>query len=344
MKIVLAGLGQHKPFAPAWCKALTQLGHKVFFYDFQKQLRPGLLGRIESRLLWGPGLLGLNQNLIKEVRVQQPDVVLIHNGNLVRQRTIEKLKSITWVAGFQHDDSFGAFSKRIHFRNYRKTIPLYDSHHVIREINIDDYKALNVQNVSLLRTYYVPWLHYPLDGIRKSFDVVFIGHAEKDKRLDYVKHLVNKGVRLQIFGPAKYWHRYLKKSVIDTLPPIRPVYGEQYVRTIAQSKICLAFYSTANRDDYAYRVFEIPACRGFLLARRTPLMQELYKEDEEVVLFSSPSELYEKIQYHLAHDEQRVEIARKGYYRALQSEYDVVSKMKQWIDETSNYMKQSIGN
>lgn len=340
MKIVLAGLGQHEPFAPACYKALTQLGHQVFFYDFQKHLHSGFLGRIESRLLWGPGLLDLNQKLIKEIRRQQPDVVLIHNGNLISKQTIETLKSMTWVAGYQHDDPFGAFSNRIQFRNYRKTIPHYDSHHVIRELNIEDYKALGVQNVALLRTYYVPWLHYPLDGIQKSFDVVFIGHAEKDKRIGYVEHIVNKGVPLQIFGPARYWRRYFSKPVIDKVPPIRPLHGEEYVRTIAQSKICLAFYSQANRDDCAYRVFEIPACRGFLLAQDTPLMRSLYQAGAEVELFDSPESLFQKIRYYLDHDEHRERICQKGHERVRASEYDVVSKMKQWVRETQQFMKQ----
>ena len=338
MKIVLAGYGQYKFFAPAWVKALRSLGHQVVFFDFKEYLYKGLWGKIEYHLLYGPGLAKLNKSLIELSIRECPDIIAVHNGNPVYTSTIEELKRIAWTAGYQHDDPFGAFSNTSRFRNYRKTIPYYDSHHVIREINIDDYKTLGANNIALLRTYYVPWLHYPIDVIEKDIDVTFIGHCEKDDRLDYASYLINKGVSLRIFGYDGYWKRYLPRHIYNQLPPIELVNGENYVKTILRSKICLAFYSTANRDDYAYRVFEIPACRGFLLAKRTQMMQELYKENKEAVLFGSPSELYEKIRYYLTHDEQREKIARNGYFRALHSEYDVVSKMKQWLRETCRFM------
>jgi spore maturation protein CgeB len=339
MRILLAGFGQFAPFAPAWSRALTQLGHEVVFLDFQEYLSHGFTGKVESRLLCGPGITRLNKAIIENAEKHRPEVVVIHNGNLISERTIEKVRRVTWVAGYQHDDPFGAFCQTRSFRNFRRTIPHYDSHHVIREVNIEDYRALGVTNVAVLRTYYVPWLHYPLEEVKKDIDVVFIGHAEKDDRLEYITYLLQRGVSLRVFGYDRYWRRYLARDVFDRLPPIKPACGEEYARTVLRSKICLAFYSTANRDDCAYRVFEIPACGGFLLARDTPLMRNLYEQGKEADFFDSPRDLYDKIQYYLKYEEQRQRIARQGRLRAVGSGYDVVSKMKQWINETSQFMQ-----
>ena len=194
----------------------------------------------------------------------------------------------------------------------------------------------------ILRFYYVPWLHYPRSKGRSQssefeLDVVFIGHAERDTRIQYVTHMLQEGIPLKIFGSPKYWRRYLPSAFYKRLSPIEPRLGDDYARTLSEAKICLAFFSKGNRDRYTYRVFEIPACGGFLLAERTDVMETLYEEGKEAEYFASSEELIDKIRFYLSHDEAREQIAQRGHDRCLRSGYDVVSRMRQWVLDTMEF-------
>ena len=166
---------------------------------------------------------------------------------------------------------------------------------------------------------------------------MFIGHAEADHRIRYVTDMAEAGVRLRIYSPPKEWHRLLPERIRMSVPPISPVWGEEYARTIAEAPICLAFHSEWNRDRCSYRVFEIPACGGFLLAFRTDVMQSLYEEGKEAEFFGSSGELIDKIRYYLRNEGARQEIARRGRERCLRSGYDVVSRMRQWAKDTGEF-------
>ena len=341
-RILVAGDGQYEWFAPAWVKGLQTLGCDVEFIDWSKLSSSGPLGRLESRFMVGPGICRINAELERSARRVKPDVVLIHNGYPVRTETVARVAKEHWVTGFHHDDPFGRFGRRAYFRLYRRAIPFYNSHHVIRQENVVEYRELGVQHVKILMTYYVPWLHVPFagPGSRRTEwdrDVVFIGHGEPDHRIGYVKTLVEAGIGLQIFGPQKYWREYLPTEVYRRLPAIRPVVRDEYARTICRSKICLAFFSRGNRDRYAYRVFEIPACGGFLLAERSDVMMHLYKEGTEAEFFASSEELIDKTRFYVQNEEARGRIARRGYERCTTGGYDVISRMKQWSADIKEF-------
>jgi spore maturation protein CgeB len=65
------------------------------------------------------------------------------------------------------------------------------------------------------------------------------------------------------------------------------------------------------------RTFEVPACGGFMLAERTQEHLEIFKEDEEIVCFSTVEELVDKVRYYSNNDRARQTIAKAGYERVL---------------------------
>lgn len=167
-------------------------------------------------------------------------------------------------------------------------------------------------------------------------DAVFIGHVERDLRIPYVRGLLRAGIPLRLFG-SPTWNQVLPPALRKTLPPTRPLWGDDYSRVLSSAKICLAFHSGANRDRCSYRVFEIPACGGFLLAQRSDTMQDLYKEGVEAEYFESPRELEEKTEFYLRNDRARQQIAQAGHQRCLRSGYDVISRMRQWLSDVEEF-------
>ena len=60
------------------------------------------------------------------------------------------------------------------------------------------------------------------------------------------------------------------------------------------------------------KTFEIPACGGFMLTKRTEDQLEFFPEDIGAVYFSTEEELIEKIRYYLKNEDKRNSIAAKG--------------------------------
>jgi spore maturation protein CgeB len=107
--------------------------------------------------------------------------------------------------------------------------------------------------------------------------------------------------------------------------------GSRYAKAIRAARINLAITSWAGRvevDETTTRTFEIPACVGFMLHERTPELLELYEEGREVTAFGSVEELASKIEYYLAHPEEREAIAHAGHVRCVPA-YSYDSRVKE---------------
>jgi len=338
MRVLLAGIGTIAPFAPAWVQALRALQIHVCFVETQELYSPWPLDRIEHSHLIGPAISRIRRAVLRAASQFRPDVILLHNGNPFSSETVQELRSYAWVSGYHHDDPFGNLGSRAYFRFFKASIHHYDSHHVVRPENLAEYAAAGVERVALLNRYYVPWIHYPRTPARQIPAVVFAGHVEEDSRIAHIASLLTANLPLSLFGSPE-WPRSLPTPLGKALAKVRPLVGDEYATVLSSARICLAFHSTANRDRDSYRVFEIPACGGFLLAYRTDLVQDLYKEGNEAEFFSTPDELLDKTQYYLRNESARLEIAKRGYDRCLRSNYDIFSRMKQWTKD----MQQHIG-
>lgn len=66
--------------------------------------------------------------------------------------------------------------------------------------------------------------------------------------------------------------------------------GQDYVDAMRGAQICIGMLSKGNRDLHTTRTMEIPAAGGLLCAERTTEHQQLYREGEEAVFWSSHDE------------------------------------------------------
>lgn len=332
-------------YEPAWERAFRELGVRCEFFDSHALTLPSLLGRVERRILWGPGVQKIRKELIRFVRERQPDVTLLYQGHYFDAQTLLELQKHTFVAGRHDDDPFGPRRGMLKYRILLGSLHAYQGFHVNRQVNVEEVLRLGVPRVAVSMNYYLPWMDYPrevsrYDQDRFGSDLVFAGHWEDDLRVECLVRAVRAGIRVRIFGGDRFWKPSLPKDVRRRVGPMPKLYGEDYRKALCSSKIATAFYSKWNRDEYTNRSFEIPACGAFLLSERTPKMVEMFEEEKEAVYFTTPDQFVDKARYYLSNTESRIRIAEAGRRRVLESGHDIYSRVRQWMEDVSRWKSQ----
>lgn len=99
-------------------------------------------------------------------------------------------------------------------------------------------------------------------------------------------------------------------------PPVE--YGKATSLVYAGSKINLNISLKGIEGGTPQRVMDIMGAGGFVLTNYCRETAELFREDEEIVMFRTPEELIGKVEYYLAHDKEREQIAGNGYRKVMQ--------------------------
>ena len=96
------------------------------------------------------------------------------------------------------------------------------------------------------------------------------------------------------------------------------------------SKINLNITSKTITSGIPLRVFDILSCGGFCMTNYQPEIAEYFVDGEDLVMYSSMEDLVEKVAYYLEHDEERKQIARKGYEK-LKRNHNLVNKIMEML-------------
>jgi len=145
----------------------------------------------------------------------------------------------------------------------------------------------------------------------QPIDVLFVGKASF-RRIFLLEHIKDS---VSVYG--NHWHKNypvispeLQGRITD-----RTVWGDDLTDLMFQSKIILNitnsnFYSVETGLNL--RVFEVLAAGGFLLTDHYEEIAGLFEIGKEIETYSSASELKEKVEYYLSHEEERMKIAAAG--------------------------------
>ncbi len=337
MKIFFSG-GLAGPWTSGWQRfeCLKQLGHETTPFHQDGYLTRAVLRHPLNRL-WGgfydqQVVEEFNREMLAAIITLQPDVAWLEWPMLVQKETLHEAASrvpdCRWVS-FQDDNPFGNRSGEQHrWRHFLEAIPHFDLHFVKRESDVAEFGLRGAKRTQRFRHGFAAPLFRPIPSadVPGMFRhaVSFVG-TPLDHRVAAISDLlIRHRIPLQIYGGR--WNRTLvyhrrKRSFRP------PVMAEDYVRVICGSQISLGFVSSSNRDEYTMRTFEIPACKGFLLAERTPAHRELFTEGKEAEFFSSTEECADKIRFYLREEALRARIAENGHRRCLASDYSLQRSM-----------------
>jgi hypothetical protein len=305
-------------------RSLQRLGQNVYAFDSAKyRSRFGKLNALRWRFPIGPLVAQINADLLRAVSSKKPDVVWLDKPLLFTPATIRGIQATgALTVCYNQDNPFGPRQDGCWLQFY-KIYRMLDLHCLFRNPDIPRYGNWGL-NYLKIQLSYDPREHFPPpDGWSDSDrtrEVSYIG-SPHEERPQFLRKLINLyGLPVTLSGPN--WENVLDKKEQRECLRGGMLRDAAYRENIWKSKINLAFITHMNEEDVVHKAFEIAACRGFLLAERSPEHQACFEEGKEAEFFSTVEECAAKIQYYLKHPIERESIAAQGCRRANRSGYD----------------------
>ena len=147
-----------------------------------------------------------------------------------------------------------------------------------------------------------PGLYKPFES-KKLYDVCFVG-ANYGVRKKIIKKIKNKGIKVVCYGNG--W----KNGRID-LSKIPELFAKsKIVLGIGTIGYCTDFYALKMRD------FDGPMSGSLYITHDNPDLCDLYEIGKEIVVYKTPKECADKVEYYLENEKERTQIAAAGRLRA----------------------------
>jgi hypothetical protein len=150
---------------------------------------------------------------------------------------------------------------------------------------------------------------------KRDIDIIFIGDLWKNKMPTLAKVKKRFGRRAVYFGTGS-----LRKNVYFNVKYyfpcyFRPVPSLDFTKLYQRTKIGINIHNRGKFTTGNYRLFELPANGVCQISDGDEYLDYFLKREDEVACYRSPDELVEKIEFYLAHEKERLRIARDGYVR-----------------------------
>lgn len=323
LRVVFVGETMPGSRTPQRVRALRALGHAVDMISTNRpertfEDRPTLSERLRHRLRRPYDEAGSNAALLAAAR-QGCDLIWIENARILKPQTLAAAKRLAPQAPLVWYSEDDMMNPRLGSVWIDRSLPLFDLWVTTKSFNArpEEMPARGVRRVLFTDNSYDPEIHRPLEvtaDMRAQFgaDISFVGTYEAPRAASLL-YLARAGFQVRVWGNG--WARLAAKDPALRIEG-RPVYDDDYARTINASRINLAFLRKANRDLQTCRTVEIPACGGFMLHERSPEAERLFATDREAAYFGSDDDLASACRRWLADEAGRRQVAEAGWRRA----------------------------
>jgi spore maturation protein CgeB len=321
---------------------LLDLGHEIVVFDFDyadfnRHLDHTIPDHSEfiryNRPRFGDKLL----KQIKAAHSQRPiDVFFSYfysayvEPEVIREIGAMGITTINWYCNASYQ-----------FHLVEEIAPAYHYCLVPERFRLGDYRRIGAKPIYCQEAAN-PNVYRP-HGVPVEFDVTFVGQ-KYGSRPTYIRYLVDHGVDVRVWGPhwqdprsrIPLWRRAgsrVKHALtrnpsfsFPSVPPERcgpPLSDDELIKMYSRSKISLGFTGVAEIPvrggpikQVRLRDFEATMSGAFYLVEYFEELTEFFEPGKEIVCFTEPEELLERVRYYLAHDAERKRIQQAGMFRA----------------------------
>lgn len=316
--------GGSLPIGQYTTAALSRLGQRVRGIDMSGfngayELVPSLVFEDSRRDLLRQTYVETLSSMLLESFAEKPiDILICMAQAPLSARALLELRKrgVVTVLWFVED--------YLRFTYWREMAKYYDFVFTIQKGEcLEAIKAAGAGHVHYLPTACDPHFHAPLRLSPEEIEqwgspISFVGAGYHNRQQMFA---ALTGYQFKIWGSEWPMCKPFDRMVQQDARRIAP---EEYLKIFNATDVNLNLHSSSERDgvdptgDFLNpRTFELAASGAFQLVDERALLPEAFTPGEEVITFSSLSDLKEKIDYYLARPEERRRVAERGRVRAL---------------------------
>lgn len=328
MKFIILGQMEDYQTGHYIFDAIRQIGHHSASIDIRKIYN--LLGRdkAQERILFE----------LKRFKDEAPDVIIVLKGLELTQDTITKIrqlfpdtKIVNWFFDINYSDRYIA-----DYPGIKDIVEQYDYFFCSLEGVAFALKELGLDNVYHLAEACHPPAHNPpkyanrFQKRKYGEDVSFCGSLGYLKihpnRLKILKHVVNEGFRINIWGKIISHYKYIPKELYPFLKK-EEVINEKHSLVAHYSLVNLGLDAKPTLyGSWSARLYRVLCAEGLYLSTNTYGLEDYFninKEgdpitgNEDLVVFYSLDDLTGKLDFLLEHNDIRTQIAKNGRQKVL---------------------------
>lgn len=303
--------------------------HEIVYFPFDEVMRK--VGRDE-----------MNKRLIETVHLEKPALCFFFLfTDEIKPETIQKITQKSGAITFNWfaDDHW-------RFDNFSKYYaPLF---HFVGTTDLqaaEKYERIGYKNViktqwACNHFLYKPPASFSFKPSGYKHDATFVGQPHGGRRRA-IKTILASGVDIKCYGTGWQSGRVDQGDMIGIFAESRVNlnltkgstghrfvdFAKIFLRKRSDGKIIiesprlwadnLKSLLNRKREQIKGRNFEVPGCGGFLLTGDADNLRDYYEDGKEIVIFRDINDLIAKIKYYLAHEDERIAIAKAGYERTL---------------------------
>lgn len=323
-RILFLGENWYGSCARACAYALRRAGCDVRDLDIQRFLPTyrGTLLRVAMRCLRRGSVREYNDRVLESARAVRPDILIAFKAGQLEAATLRQLRQ----QGIRLYNYFPDLSAFAHGPWLLEALPEYDIVFYTKPSwEKDTRRRLHLRQAILLPHGYDADIHRPLPLLERDrndygVEVSFVGTYSPDKEKKLAALLAARALNMRIWGlgwAERCIDPRVRKAVVGVSAE-----GDTYARVLQASDINLGLLSdyapgASAGDLTTTRTYEIPACGGFMLHQRNNEVLELFREGEEIACFGSDDEMVAKVDYYLAHPDERGRLAEAAHRRCV---------------------------
>lgn len=304
IKNILLVLPEYSSFYPMMVSALDELKIKYSVFDNRKTSyleKVIFLGSKYLPILKYRNVSIMNKRLIKKIKEQKPDLVLVVKGENILKDTVDEVKKysliINWFPDYLKDFSY-----------LEESIPSY---HLF--LHADRFEVSKYRKKGYYNFYRLAWAGTKIEDFpkEKDLDVVFIGAFNKDREKLF---LPLKKLNFKIWGNNKWGESKLAKSYTG-----KWITTEETLDIIKRAKIVVNQHQNKFKENSMLnlRVYETTSCKSLLLTDFWGDLSKFYDIGKEVLVYKDSQDLYSKVVKYLKNDKAREKISEAGYKKTF---------------------------
>ncbi len=309
-------------------KAIRTLGHDLITFNDADFLIPGRV-RTAFKPLVDFDLRRLNRKLVRINKRYKPDICIVCDGYRILPEYVKEIKrlgitTVLWIMDPPRDSQLFAGSAAEYDIIFCSGTEAQES------LNKYNLVGLNLLPFACDTEFHRRVEVSPEEAKTFGGAISFVGSFYPN-RMEILQGIADFDLR--VWGPG--WKKIPQNSpLVKCVKIAGNIKPEDWVKIFCSSRINLALHFQDGLIpcyQASPKVFEILACKGFLLCDNQKDVRSLFEDGKHLVIFKDISELREKIKYYIGHEQERSRIAGQGFDEVAMK-HTYINRMKQMLE------------